>query len=91
MLLSTVLHDQSCLKGSSCFQHQLVWLPFFFEPLCALCVLFMYMGARESCLRACATLLCHARVKTIGTSLCLTPSSLIASATITEILIHGYF
>ena len=22
------LHDQSCLQGSSCFQHQLVWLPF---------------------------------------------------------------
>ena len=92
MLLSTVLHDQSCLKGSSCFQHQLVWLPFFFRTLvCKGCVLFMYMGARESCLRACATLLCHACVKTIVTSLCLTSSSLIVSATITEILIHGYF
>ena len=90
MLLSTVLHDQSCLKGSSCFQHQLVWLPFFSNP-CVHCVFFMHMGARESCLRACATLLCDARVKTIGTSLCLTPSSLIASATITEILTHGYF
>ena len=57
----------------------------FLEPLFArVGVLFMYMGARESCLRACATLLYHARVKTIGTSLCLTSSSLIASATITE-------
>ena len=36
--------------------------------------------ARESCLRACATLLCHARVKTIVTRLCLTSSSLIVSA-----------
>ena len=53
---------------------------FFLEPLFArVGVLFMYMGARESCLRACATLLCHARVKTIGTSLCLTSSSLIVS------------
>ena len=57
----------------------------FLEPLFArVCVLVMYMGAREWGLRACATLLCHARVKTIGTSLCLTSSSLIVSATITE-------
>ena len=57
----------------------------FIESLLArMDVLFMYMGTRESCLRACATLLCHARVKTIGTSLCLTSSSLVVSATITE-------
>ena len=84
VLLSALLHDQSCLQSSPCFQHQFVWLPFL-EPLFArVGVLFMYMGARESCLRTCATLLCHARVKTIGTSLCLTSSSLIVSATITE-------
>ena len=28
VLLSALLHDQSCLQSSSCFQHQLVWLPF---------------------------------------------------------------
>ena len=85
VLLSALLHDQSCLQSSPCFQHQFVWLPFFSNPcLQGWVVLFMYMGARESCLRACATLLCHARVKTIGTSLCLTSSSLLVSATITE-------
>ena len=84
VLLSALLHDQSCLQSSPCFQHQLCGF-LFLEPLFArVGVLFMYMGARESCLRACATLLCHARVKTIGTSLCLTSSSLIVSATITE-------
>ena len=36
----------------------------FLEQLFArVAVLFMYMGARESCLRAYASLLCHARVK----------------------------
>ena len=85
VLLSALLHDQSCLQSSPCFQHQFVWLPFSRKPLFArVGVLFMYMGARESRLRACATLLCHARVKTIGTSLCLTSSSLIVYATITE-------
>ena len=28
VLVSALLHDQSCLQGSTCFQHQLVWLPF---------------------------------------------------------------
>ena len=28
VLLSALLHDQSCLQSSPCFQHQLVWLPF---------------------------------------------------------------
>ena len=87
VLLSAVLHDQSSLQSSPSFQHQFVWLPFSRTLVCKggqLFVLFMYMGARESGLRACATLLCHARVKTIGTSLCLTSSSLIVSATITE-------
>ena len=28
VLLSALLHDQSCLHSSSCFQHQFVWLPF---------------------------------------------------------------
>ena len=84
VLLSALLHDQSCLQSSPCFQHQFVRLPFL-EPLFArVGVLFMYMGARESCLRACVTSLCHTRAKTIGTSLCLTSSSLIVSATITE-------
>ena len=65
VLLSALLHDQSCLQSSSCFQHQFVWLPFSRTLVCkgGLFVLFMYMGARESCLRACATLPCHARVK----------------------------
>ena len=65
VLLSALLHDQSCLQSSPCFQHQFVWLPFSRTLDCkgGLFVLFMYMGARESCLRACATLLRHARVK----------------------------
>ena len=85
VLLSALLHDQSCLQSSPCFQHQFVWLPFSRTLVCkGGCFFFMYTEARESCLRACATLLCHARVKTIGTSLCLTSSSLIVSATITE-------
>ena len=41
----------------------------------------MYMGARESCLRACATLLCHARVKNKWDKPLLD---------VNEILIHGY-
>ena len=28
VLLTALLHDQSCLQSSPCFQHQLVWLPF---------------------------------------------------------------
>ena len=28
VLWSALLHDQSCLQSSSCFQHQFVWLPF---------------------------------------------------------------
>ena len=28
VLLSALLHDQSCLQSSPCFQHQLVWSPF---------------------------------------------------------------
>ena len=28
VLLSALLHDQSRLQSSSCFQHQFVWLPF---------------------------------------------------------------
>ena len=81
VLLSALLHDQSCLHVFSISLCGFLFL----EPLFArVGVLFMYMGARESCLRACATLLCQARVKTIGTSLCLTSSSLIVSATITE-------
>ena len=27
VLLSALLHDQSCLQSSECFQHQFVWLP----------------------------------------------------------------
>ena len=35
VLLSALLHDQSCLQSSPCFQHQFVWLLFFLEPLLA--------------------------------------------------------
>ena len=28
VLLSALLHDQSCLQSSPCLQHQFVWLPF---------------------------------------------------------------
>ena len=28
VLLSALLHDQTCLQSSPCFQHQFVWLPF---------------------------------------------------------------
>ena len=28
VLLSALLHDQSCLESFPCFQHQFVWLPF---------------------------------------------------------------
>ena len=28
VLLSALLHDQSCLQSSPCFQHQFVWLLF---------------------------------------------------------------
>ena len=28
VLLSALLHDQSCLQSSPCFQHQFVWIPF---------------------------------------------------------------
>ena len=28
VLLNALLHDQSCLQSSPCFQHQFVWLPF---------------------------------------------------------------
>ena len=28
VLLSALLHDQSCLQSSPCFQYQFVWLPF---------------------------------------------------------------
>ena len=34
VLLSALLHDQSCLQSSSCFQHQLVWLPFVRTLVC---------------------------------------------------------
>ena len=57
VLLKALLHHQSCFQSSPCFQHQFVWLPFL-EPLFArVGVLYMYMGARQSCLRACVTLL----------------------------------
>ena len=34
VLLSALLHDQSCLQSSPCFQHQFVWLPFSRTPVC---------------------------------------------------------
>ena len=42
VLLSALLHDQSRLQSSSCFQHQFVWLPFSRAFVCKggqLCVL----------------------------------------------------
>ena len=59
LLLSTLLHDQSCLKGSSCFQHQLVWLPVFFEPLFAIVGVYVHGSMRvvffKPVLRCCVT------------------------------------
>ena len=55
VLLSALLHDRSRLQRSSCFQHQFVWLPFFWNPCLqgwATICSFVYMGARDSCLRA---------------------------------------
>ena len=34
VLLSALLHDQSCLQSSPCFQHQFVWLPFSRSLVC---------------------------------------------------------
>ena len=34
VLLSALLHDQSCLQSSSCFQHQFVWLAFSRKLVC---------------------------------------------------------
>ena len=54
-LLSALLHDQSRLQSSSCFQHQFVWFPFSRTLVCKggqLICSFVYMGARDSCLRA---------------------------------------
>ena len=83
VLLSALLHNQSCLQSSPCFQHQLVWLPFFSNPCLQRWVFFSCTWEHESRVFE-PVLRCHARVKTIGTSLCLTSSSLIVSATITE-------
>ena len=87
VLLSALLHDQSCLQSSSCFQHQFVWLPFSRTLVCKGGQLFVLSctwehesRVFEPELRCCVTL----AWKTIGTSLCLTLSSLIVSATITE-------
>ena len=44
VLLSALLHDQSRLQSSPCFQYQLVWLPFS-RCLQGVGVLFMYVGA----------------------------------------------
>ena len=33
VLLSALLHDQSCLQSSPCLQHQFVWAPFFSRTL----------------------------------------------------------
>ena len=56
MLLSTVLHDQSCLKGSSCFQHQLVWLPFLFFS--------------NPCLQKVCSFHVHGSTRVVSSSLC---------------------
>ena len=87
VLLSALLHDQSCLQSSSSFQHQFVWLPFSRTLVCKGGQLFVLSCTWEHEIRLFEpepTLLCHARVKNNWTSLCLTSSSLFISATITE-------
>ena len=85
VLLSALLHDQSCLQSSSCFQHQLVWLPFSRNLVCkGGCSFHVHGSTRVVSSSLCYVAVSRARVKTIGTSLCLTSSSLIVSATITE-------
>ena len=47
VLLSALLHDQSCFQSSPCFQHQFVWPPFSRTLVCkGGC---SFHGARESC------------------------------------------
>ena len=85
VLLSALLHDQSCLQSSSCFQHQLVWLPFSRTLVCkGGCSFHVHGSTRVVSSSLCYVAVSRARVKAIGTSLCLTSSSLIVSATITE-------
>ena len=85
VLLSALLHDQSCLQSSPCFQHQFVWLPFSRTLACkGGCSFHVHGSTRVVSSSLCYVAVSRARVKTIGTSLCLTSSSLIVSATITE-------
>ena len=85
VLLSALLLDQSCLKGSSCFQHQLVWLPFFFRTLvcnCG-CSFHVHGSTRVKSSSLCYVAVSRARENNWDKP-CLTSSSLIVSATITE-------
>ena len=55
VLLSALLHDQSCLQSSSCFAASVCVAPFFSNPCLqgwAIVCSLVYMGARDSCLRA---------------------------------------
>ena len=63
VLLSALLHDQSRLQNSSCFQHQFVWLPFSRTLVCQGGQLFVLsctweheIRVFEPELRCCATL-----------------------------------
>ena len=60
VLWSALLHDQSCLQSSPCFQHQFVWLPFSRTPCLQGWVFFSCTWEHESrvfepVLRCCVT------------------------------------
>ena len=60
VLLSALLHDQSCLQSSPCFQHQFTWLPFSRTLVCKGGCSFHVHGKHESrvfelVLRCCVT------------------------------------
>ena len=56
VLLSALLHDQSCLQSSSCFKHQFVWLPFSRTLVCkGWCSFHVHGSTRVVVLRCCVT------------------------------------
>ena len=58
VLLSALLHDQSCLQSFSCFQHQFVWLPFSRTLVCKGGCSFHVHGST----RVVSSSLCHVAV-----------------------------
>ena len=58
VLLSALLHDQSCLQSSPCFQHQFVWLPFYRTLVCKGGCSFHVHGST----RVVSSSLCHVAV-----------------------------